>query len=144
MYKRMKEWLEKRTENVPNLQNFVPFWSRSFGTKDPIGVGAGGGRRVGGGGGGGGWRGRGEWAKLMGTTQKHGYSNQFMVRVADLSHKNILWKMGLSGPYLWLLWGCKRGPPWSPICQISFPERNNVGKHKKYCLKSFFRWIRLT
>ena len=28
MYKRMKEWLEKRTENVPNLQNFVPFWSR--------------------------------------------------------------------------------------------------------------------
>ena len=82
--------------------------------------GGGGGGRRGGGGGGGGWRGRGEWAKLMGTTQKHGRSNQFMVRVADLSHKNILWKMGLFGPYLWLLWGCKRGPPWSPICQISF------------------------
>ena len=139
----MDGWMDKRIENLPILQYFVPFWSRCLKKGQFWDQGShrsrSGRRKKRRGGGGGGWRGRREWAKLMGTTQKHGHSNQFMVRVADLSHKNILWKMGLFGPYLWLLWGCKRGPPWSPICQISFPERNNVGKHKKYCLECFFR-----
>ena len=141
MYERMKEWLEKQTENLPILQNFVPFWSRCLkkgqfweqgshrsrrGRRRKRRRGRRRKRRM-------------ERKRRMGTTQKHGRSNQFMVRVADLSHKNILWKMGLFGPYLWLLYGCKRGPPWSPICQISFLERNNVGKHEKYCLECFFR-----